>query len=331
MSTLEQELAGVLLASRLGAKQSRAVTRRLGWDGLPPATLAAAGAAEGYTRERVRQLEQRVRHHVAGRQLPYTEAALDLIESSAPSARGTVAGGLAEAGIAARPFDPAGVLAAAGLMGLDTGVLVRGGLVLQRRDASIGTAAVGVARRLVTRNGAARVDEIAQVLHVRSAVVRRLLHASEEVRWLDDEWVVLPVGRSRAVTGLRKMLAVARTLTFPQLEDGLLRPGCGVSLPRPTLRALCEWLDWIDVDGKRVTASVSIDADAVLSPLERKLFRIFQSDGPVLGFTRAVTLAEADGISAASAAIYLGKTPVLQTVRRGVYALRGCEGAPMAV
>src|SRR5207245_9123879 len=54
--TLERELNDVLAAARLDPKQRRAVARRLGWDGRAPTTLAAAGAGEGYTRERVRQL-----------------------------------------------------------------------------------------------------------------------------------------------------------------------------------------------------------------------------------------------------------------------------------
>jgi hypothetical protein len=215
------------------------------------------------------------------------------------------------------------VLTAGELVGLDTGVLVRGSLVVNRRDANIGTSALVVARRLVARHGAAYVHEVARILRVRSTVVRRLLTAHEGTRWLDDEWLVVPVGRSRATTGLRKMLAVARSLTFPDIEDGLRRPGCDVALPRATLRALCDSLDWVSVDGPRVSASIDLDTDKVLSPLERKLFRIFQTDGPVLEFTRAVRLAEAAGISGTSAGIYLGKTPMLQTVGRGRYSLRG--------
>jgi hypothetical protein len=325
MSSLEQELGAVLQAARLGPRQARAVSRRLGWDGLPPATLAAAGASEGYTRERVRQLEQRTRHEIGGRRLPSVEAAIDLIESVAPSGRDGVASALAAAGIATLPFDPAGVLTAGELLGLETGVLVRDSLVVRRRDANIGTAALVVARRLVVRNGAACVDDVARILRAPAVVVRRLLAAHDEARWLNGDWLVLPVARSRATTGLRKMLAVARSLTLPDIEDGLLRPGCDVALPRSTLRALCESLDWVSVEGDRVASSVELDADTVLSPLERKLFRIFEADGPVLAFSPALRLAEAQGISTASAGIYLGKTPVLRTVRRGLYALRGFE------
>ena len=79
--TLEQELDRLLTAARLNGRQARAVSRRLGWDGHGPMTLAAAGGAEGYTRERVRQLEDRLRRHVERHApaLPLTAAALRVV------------------------------------------------------------------------------------------------------------------------------------------------------------------------------------------------------------------------------------------------------------
>jgi hypothetical protein len=43
----------------------------------------------------------------------------------------------------------------------------------------------------------------------------------------------------------------------------------------------------------------------------------------VLAFTRAVQLAAEAGINPTSAGLYLTRTPVLQTVSRGRYAVRG--------
>jgi Sigma-70, region 4 len=113
--TLEGELNDVLRAARLDEKQRRAVSRRLGWDGRPPTTLAAAGAGEGYTRERVRQLEQRVLEHMERTRpaLPLAAAALAAIHTHAPASRGELTRTLMEARLTERPFDPLGVLRAA--------------------------------------------------------------------------------------------------------------------------------------------------------------------------------------------------------------------------
>ena len=128
--TLERELNDVLAASRLDPKQQRAVARRLGWDGSGPTTLAAAGAGEGYTRERVRQLEQRVLEHIgrARQALPLTTAALAAIHAYAPASRHELASALVAAQLAERPFDPLGVMRAAELAGLEIAVVERNGL-----------------------------------------------------------------------------------------------------------------------------------------------------------------------------------------------------------
>jgi hypothetical protein len=195
--------------------------------------------------------------------------------------------------------------------------------VLRSGDDGVGNAAMVVARRLVARHGAADVREVARRLAVRPDAARRLLAVHGNVTWLDENWIVLPVRRTRAMTGLRKMLAVAHSLTFADAEDGLGRPGCLVSLPRDVLAALCRTLDWVTVEGTTISAAVPLDPDQLLSPLERALVDIFDAHGPVLEFGRAVRLGEARGLHGTSVGIYLGKTPVLQTVSRGRYALRG--------
>ena len=332
MTALEQELADVLTSAGLDGRQARVVARRLGWDGHGPTTLAAAGGAEGYTRERVRQLEDRLRRHLAdgATPLPSTAAALDILRAAAPSPRPDLARTLMERGISARPFDPAGVITAAELGGFPVDVLALGGLVVSKAGAAIPERALSLARALVARHGATSVTELTRRLegsNLTAAALRRLLEHRGEVTWLDEEreWLVVPAKSSRAGTGLRKMLSVARSLSLADIDEGLRRSARPVTLPRAILRSMCETLDWIAVDRRSdaVTATVPLDPARTLSPLERELIRIFRTAGPVLAFTRAVQLAAEAGINPTSAGLYLTRTPVLQTVSRGRYAVRG--------
>ncbi len=329
---LEDELAAVLRAARLQGRQARAVTRRLGWDGHGTTTLAAAGGAEGYTRERVRQLEARVEHYLARGHLPLplTADALRIIEAAAPSPRSDLARTLVERGIAESPFDPSGVITAATLGGLRVGVLAVDGLIVGADAAALPEQALSLARALVARHGATSVAELTRELTasgISAPALRRLLDHSGEVTWLDQgrEWLVVPGKRSRAGTGLRKMLSIARALSLADVDEGLRRSARPVILPRAILRSMCETLEWIAVDRRTdaVTATVALDPARTLSPLERELVRIFRTDGPVLRFGRAVQLAADAGINPRSAALYLNRTPILRTVSRGRYAVRG--------
>jgi hypothetical protein len=334
---LEDELTEVLRSARLDAKQRRAVARRLGWDGRGPTTLSRAGATEGYTRERVRQLEQRVIRHVERTRprLELTEAALDAVHAAAPAWRGQLARMLSRTQIAAAPFDPLGVVRAAELSGIPVNVIEQGGLVLQIEQASLADEAMQLVHRLVVRDGATSVGVVAERLGARAGRVRELLEFRDDVTWLDGEgeWIVVSAARTRAATAVRKMLSLAPKLTVTDIRGGLDRQRLDVQLPDNVLRSLCATYDWLTFDRHADVVSLvaPLDPERMLSPLERLLAGVFQAEGPVLGFTRAVRLAEAAGMNPASAGVYLSRSPVFQTVSRGRYAIRGYGGDVVAL
>jgi hypothetical protein len=128
---LEEELAGLLRAAKLKDRQARAVAARLGWDGKGACTLAVAAATEGYSRERVRQLEERVRTHVREVEAPCnsTKSALRLVEELAPIPSHEIGFHLALAGLSRRPFDVTGLLSAAQVLGIDHRVVDDDGIL----------------------------------------------------------------------------------------------------------------------------------------------------------------------------------------------------------
>jgi hypothetical protein len=136
--TLEEELTGLLRAAKLRDRQVRAVAARLGWDGKGACTLAVAAATEGYSRERVRQLEERVRAEAPGIDAPLTSttSALRLLEELAPIPSQEVAAQLLFAGVSRRPFDVAGLLSAAEILGIDHGVVSDGPMLRLREEAA---------------------------------------------------------------------------------------------------------------------------------------------------------------------------------------------------
>jgi hypothetical protein len=144
---LEDELADFLGALKLQGRQARAVAARLGWDGDAPRTLAAAAAPEGYSRERVRQLEDRVRRQTpapaGGRRFTATKAALRLIEDATPIASRDAAVHLSTAGVSRRPFDVAGLLSAAEILGVEHSLEEQDGVLLSKAQGARGRYALG--------------------------------------------------------------------------------------------------------------------------------------------------------------------------------------------
>ena len=333
-TSLEEELATVLRESGLRGRQARAVARRLGWSGRGATTLAEAAAEEGYTRERVRQLEDRLRRHAEDTplSLPLTAAALRLVENAAPVSYSQVRKDIAHAGLSAAPFDLSGVLSAAELGRLDIRVCERDGVVLREGEAGFADDVGSVANKLVKRNGAGTVAALANHFpdDATSGSARQVLAAQGDVIWLDDrrEWFLVRGVRTPVGNALRKMLSVSPSLRLADVDEGLRRSFRPVKLPQDVLLRVCESTPWLTVDGAHnVTAKIALDETRFLSSLELSVVRIFRESGPVLSFSAALRLGEQNGLNPNSVGLYLLRSPVLKKVARGRYTLCGHQAA----
>jgi hypothetical protein len=332
--TLEEELADLLHAAKLQDRQARAVSARLGWDGEGQRTLAAAAATEGYSRERVRQLEERVRAHArcAPAHLPATRKALRLLEDAAPIASVDAAGHLAAGGVSRARFAFTGLLTAAQMIGVEPPLYERDGIVLRHDQRDVAANTTLLARRLVARNGAARLEELALRLAggARPGTIRRLLDVRPDVIWLDNRrsWFLIRGASSRATRTMRKMLSISRPLSIGEIDHGLRRSFRPVALPLNVIRLVCEAQSWLTVDhaADTVTTAAPLDQQLALSPLEQRLVAIFHRAGPTLTFARTVRLAERDGLNPSSIGPYLIHTPIVKRIARDRYALCGSTG-----
>lgn len=327
LRTLEHELSDVL-ASRFGPRQAGALAARLGWDGGGMHTLAEAAAPSGYSRQRVQQLERRLLDHPPTGPFPATQAALRLVESEAPVRADVAAARLAEAGIAERPFAIDGLVRAADVLGLPHQLDADGATIVLRGQGELMRRVERAARDLVSRFG------VGDALGVRVALggslpartVVRLLDAHPDVSWIDERyrWFVMPNVRGRLARTIRKLLAVYPSLRVADVADGVLRAH-GLALPADAVLGMCETESWLRVDRQASTVASlrPVDERGALTPVERKLVALFRASGPALRFRRVRELAGAHGLNESSLGVYLTRTPVLQTISRGHYALRG--------
>jgi hypothetical protein len=328
--TLEHELAGLLDAIRLSPRQAAAVAARLGFAGEPATTLERAAKPSGYTRERVRQLESQGRAELSRRRPPRSVVrALAVLEQAAPETRGYAAELLCTAGVAARPFDPSGVLLAADAFGLQTQVRVHDRVVEQAGSDVLRTLVV-TARSQAARRGAASAVEVGFELGLDGGRVRRLLDLVPEVRWLDDRrsWLAVAVPDvTRRVEGiLRKMLAVRPSVTLDEAEEGLRRAFRPVAVPRRVLLRLLADIPW--VEGRtELRASIPLSRSRELSPAEERLVDVLERAGGEARFTELVALGT-PSLNRNTIAYYLRHSPVVAPAgRRGLYRLCGHRAA----
>jgi hypothetical protein len=326
-AALPTELNVLLTRGGLAGRQLAAVETRLGFDGAGGTTLEAAASRFGYTRERVRQLEARVRALGPGglHLVPSLGPALDLVERAAPDDRRHVARLLG----GEDPFDPAGVLSAARVLGIRTTAVVSGSVVTTRNVAEPATLLLRTAAALAAPTGQVDVRRLARCTGLEPERIRRLLAETATVRWLGDGRSSLSVQTTRlerrVATVAQKVLAVARSLPLAELDDALRRTFVPVVVPLRALEAICDSLPWLHRDARssRLTTFDRLDRRRVLSSVEQRLVQIFESAGPVLSFREAAELGQAEGLNRSTIGVFLPRTPVLKQLGRGRYGLRG--------
>ena len=210
-----------------------ALSARLGWSGQPPITLHGAGKYADITRERVRQIESRVKRDV--REIVPTAVHRFLVNlPNRPQRWSTVAQQFVTDGITENPWS---VKAAKALLD-QVGHIGNWSFIEGERDsivsprsnrdvkslASIG----GVARRICRASGSVSLSYISQCLeeNIPIRLLRDVILCADDIEFIDDDYVWIPstpTKRVRIQNVARKMLAVNRPLKLAEIRHGLER------------------------------------------------------------------------------------------------------------
>lgn len=352
-TTLEAELASVAQGAEPGRTAQIAV-RYWGWDGRGGATLEATGKEfGGLTRERVRQLCERLAERLAQQRPPtrVLERALVIAAHAAPTTAQGLARRLADEHVTARPFDPAGLLTAAAVLGaeatfsLDVVKDLRVALP-HPPDPSADTRAVvscvvETARALVRRNGAARIRDVTgQVaallaVWVDDALVTAVVSEHGDFVWLESRsgWFTLTsVAKNAVVSRVLKVLGVAGRVKVADLHAGIRRDERmrDFSMPEYILLELCRRLPGVAVDGDTVLAEEPVAAKDVLETTELTLVRLLREAGGAMERHELERLCLHAGMNRSSFSNRISYSPILEDRGRGVYGLRGLDGRQAA-
>jgi hypothetical protein len=354
--SLEAELATIAENAEPGRTAQIAI-RYWGWDGRGGATLEATGREfGGITRERVRQLCERLARRIRatanakGAALatplpaPALERALLQAAGAAPTTAQDMARRLADEHVAARPFDPEGLLTAAETLGheapfiLQTVKDVR--VVLPNPpDPTADTAeviavVVDVARAIVRRAGAARVRDVTGRVAATLAVwvdddlVTAVVSEPQDFAWLERRtgWFYLPsVAKNAVVSRVVKVLSVASGLDLADLHAGIRRDERMKEfvMPEYILGELCERIPGVTVEDGHVRAQDPIRPWDVLETTEMTLVRILMEHGGAMERHALETLCVAAGMKVSSFNNRIAYSPIITERGFGRYGLRG--------
>lgn len=321
----------------------RAVMARIGWRGSTVPTLDEVGVGIGLTRERIRQLQEKLigrLEHVRPPQREALQLVVQLISYSRGDATRTPGRLLRDHGLVTQPLPEAGLALLFRLLGQSE---VLGGYMDAYYDKQPALReVVRVARDLTRSVGVACVEwvEADGSQSTDDAAIRRELQAAPWCRWLDDDWFwdpKTPRGRNRLVNLSVKMLAACRQLELREVREGLDRSVRNGRLPHlPSLHALRLFYrdhPAFEVDARDVVTSVRpLDPDEVLDGTELIFYRILR-DAPDGFLDRATLFRQAidAGMNQNTFSVYSSYSPILDSPMQDRWVLRGTDVSPAAL
>jgi hypothetical protein len=324
---------------------------RLGWLGPPPRTLQECGEAFGITRERVRQLEKKLRdgmplHAII---MPRLEEALEALEAVAPIEDRAAEALLAAKGICGSTFSIESVLAAAADLKKHTTLsfaTINGRTCVSTaaQEATLG-ALLRKARNIAGANGVASVyqlfsalsaDEAPEAQEATEEAIRKTLAAWPTCCFVNDDWFTfndLPAGRNCVINVLDRMLSVSPRLTVSDAREGIRRRmrfrnlsqgGTQVAPPTSVLESyLTGHPDYL-VQGGHVSAKLPRRPEDELGDTERAMLEVFEeAGGGVLDRRSFVEGCIRKGLNENTVSVYSTYSPVIEHVGVDLWKLRG--------
>ena len=282
---------------------------------------------------------------------PALDSALVLAAHAAPTTAHDLARRLADEHVSTRPFDPAGLLTAAAVLGreptftLETVKDVRVVLPDPPDPASdtmaVIAAVVDTARAIVRRAGAARVGEVTGrvaadlAVWVEDDLVTAVVSEPDDFVWLERRtgWFYLPsVAKNAVVSRVAKVLSVAGAARLPDLHAGIRRDERmrEFVMPEYILGELCERLPGVRLEGDVAVADPRRAPEDVLERTELTLFQALVRMGGQADRRDLEAACLASGMKASSFNNRIAYSPIVADLGHGLYGLRGVSNGERA-
>ena len=341
---LEDEL-GELLSFEPRPRNRELAAAYFGWAGKGTHTLEEVGSWYGMTRERVRQITQRLVETLKAKRpyLPVLDRVLQAIADEIPCSVGRIESMLAERNLSRAGFRFGGVISAAEMTDRCCPFVIEDADGMQYavpcEQEGVAKTVLQLARKSISRWGAATIEDIAAQVSedvnqdISTKFVKAVLCTQPGFSWLDEPsgWFWLKsTTRNALLNQIRKVIAVAPRVHISELRAGVSRPHRreGFAPPQRVLIALCAQAGGYDIEGDSVLARPPLNHREVLSDTESIIVDVLCEHGPVMRKPKLEELCLRKGLHRDSFSIHLTYSPVIARYAPGVYGLRGAQVPP---
>lgn len=341
---LEQELAELLtIDPRLRNRELAAAF--LGWNGEGTHTLGEVGMRYGVTRERVRQITQRLVETLKAKRpfAPVLGRVLQAIAAEIPCPVEWLERVLAERKLVTERFLFGGIITAAEIVGLPCPFVIEEADGVQyavpHDQKGVPKTVLQVTRKSVSHWGAATIEDIAAQVsetiqrEIATAFVRSVLSTQPGFSWLDESsgWFwINNTTRNALLNQIQKVMAVAPRIHISELRAGVSRHHRreGFAPPQRVLIALCAQAEGYAIEGDCVLARPPRDYHDIVSNTESIMVDVLRAHGPIMPKPKLEELCVERGLHRDTFSIHLTYSPIIARYATGVYGLRGAQVPP---
>ena len=301
----------------------------------------------GLTRERVRQLQQRLVSRLpAGPALaPVLDQALQLVNVLLPCSAAQLGTALKDAGLARADWSGASLTELGRLMGREVALADHDGLVVAEEERQAAQAVLTAARRLSDRNGAASTEQVLQELSLKGSAPSEqlcvaVLEHHPNINWLGNGWFWTPHGsnRNRLVNTSQRILVVHQPQTLADMLEGIGRNYTWRNATGGTTRAFDLEVPpeevvlalyrshpafLVTTDRDDISSAVDLDPD-ILGPEKLTMVGILR-DQPYSSMTRNELIAActAAGMQTSTTGVFITYAECIKNFGHNVWGLRG--------
>lgn len=334
---LERELSEVV-GAQLDERTANIICRVYGLDGRGGATLQETADEHGLTRERIRQIADRVRPLAAVQPfVPRLNACLKHLMSQLPNRADRIEKTLRDRRLTQTEFRLEGIRTSAELFSkaIKFEITEANGVrvAVKIRRPGFAKEVLSVARRCVSKSGVCSAPEIAESLREDKESVSGVLTTEPKLRWLGEaqDWFsILDSKRNRLLNLILKVSAIAPTINLSELRSAVSRNyRLAIVPPRDVLGDFCREAGW-RLEGNTVSAPADIEPTE-LTDTEKKMVSVLREHGPTLYRTEFQELCAKKGIGRNTFSMYIWTNPLFARIATGVYALTGAPVGPSDV
>ncbi|MFT3878557.1 MAG: DNA-directed RNA polymerase subunit alpha C-terminal domain-containing protein [Gemmatales bacterium] len=336
--TLETELFELITS--VYDERPEVIQKHLGWDGNGPQSLESVGKPEGLSRERVRQLVDKVTSEIrnANSWLPKLSQSLDLCVESSPLPLWKMSELLFQSDLSSVQFHPGGLLAASQILGsssyLSISRIGHSDWIFHKQQEGLVKRALEITKKAMSERNACSLAYLKAELDAEGFTqqekIEEWLTFLPSFSWLDSdkEWFVLDTEWSTLRTMLWKVLAVAPEIQVGELRGGLTRHHRLQAVPPSSiLLQVCKHLG-LQVSGNTVSVTSHVNPKSVLSDVEHLFFELLSKENLLMPAYELEKLCLERDMNRSTFWAYLTYSPILARYATGVYGLRGAKVFP---